>query len=221
MDAVSERFETVGLDDPISVCTVLTMSIFPPRDLKPNFVELCNRNQVDLMLSFTQDAVASLIEIIKAHEAWAAPAAFLFAFIKSLAFVSLVIPGTTLLLAIGAVVGASGLSLFPIWLAVSLGAALGDWVSYEFGRRLDRAAFSIWPLSKHPDIIPRAEAFFHRWGALSIVGCRFFGPLRATIPLVAGIFHMPKTTFQIANLSSAFLWSSALLLPGTFVFAQP
>jgi membrane protein DedA with SNARE-associated domain len=43
---------------------------------------------------------------------------------------------------------------------------------------------------------------------------RFFGPLRAAVPLVAGIFEMPYWHFQIANFSSAFVWSATLLLFG-------
>jgi len=175
--------------------------------------------QFDFVSPFSPETVESIAHLIKAHEAWAAPVVLLIAFVKSLAFVSLVIPGVTLLLAMGAILGASGLSFVPIWLAVSIGAALGDWVSFEIGRRAGRSVFSIWPLSQRPDMIPRAEKFFRRWGALSIVGCRFFSPLRATIPLVAGIFHMPGPTFQIANWSSAFLWAASLLLPGSFLFA--
>jgi membrane protein DedA with SNARE-associated domain len=44
---------------------------------------------------------------------------------------------------------------------------------------------------------------------------RFSGPLRATVPLAAGIFEMPWLEFQIANVLSAFLWAGVLLAPGT------
>src|ERR671914_307106 len=40
---------------------------------------------------------------------------------------------------------------------------------------------------------------------------RFFGPLRAFVPLAAGIFEMPRTPFQIANITSALLWAYILL----------
>jgi membrane protein DedA with SNARE-associated domain len=160
------------------------------------------------------DIIAHLLEFVRAHEAWAAPLTFVFAFLKSLAFVSLLVPGTTILLGIGAVIGASDLPIVPVWLAVSVGAALGDWVSYAIGRRFDRAATSIGALARHPDVALRAEAFFRRWGVASIVACRFFGPLRATVPLMAGVLHMSRTSFQIANWASAFLWAAALLLPG-------
>jgi membrane protein DedA with SNARE-associated domain len=56
-----------------------------------------------------------------------------------------------------------------------------------------------------------------RWGVLAIFIGRFFGPLRASVPLVAGIFHMPYWTFQLANFSSAFVWAGVLLLFGDVV----
>jgi membrane protein DedA with SNARE-associated domain len=43
---------------------------------------------------------------------------------------------------------------------------------------------------------------------------RFFGPLRAVIPLVAGITRMPTGKFQVANVASALIWAPALLIPG-------
>jgi membrane protein DedA with SNARE-associated domain len=48
---------------------------------------------------------------------------------------------------------------------------------------------------------------------------RFFGPLRASVPLVAGIFDMPFWRFQIANVTSAFVWAAVLLTLGD-VFAK-
>ena len=45
---------------------------------------------------------------------------------------------------------------------------------------------------------------------------RFSGPLRATVPLVAGIVEMPYWHFQFANFSSAFLWAAVLMAPGVF-----
>ena len=154
---------------------------------------------------------------MQAHAGWAPAIVFAVAFFKSLAFVSLIVPGTLILLAIGGLIGASGLDFVTIWVAVSLGAGLGDWVSYAVGYRLQNRALKLWPLSRHPELLPRGERFFRRWGAMSIVLCRFFSPLRATIPLLCGIFQMPGLTFQLANWPSAFLWAGALLGPGTML----
>jgi membrane protein DedA with SNARE-associated domain len=56
-----------------------------------------------------------------------------------------------------------------------------------------------------------------RWGMLAIFIGRFFGPLRASVPLVAGIFEMPYWRFQFANFTSAFLWAGVLLVFGDVI----
>lgn len=145
---------------------------------------------------------------------WAPPIVFALAFAESLAFVSLLIPAWGALVALGALVGSSGLSFWPIWIAGSLGAAFGDWLSYWIGLKLEYRVQHIWPLSRHPDLIPRGEAFMKTWGVAGIFIGRFFGPLRAAVPLIAGIFEMPFWLFQIANFSSAFVWAAVLLTLG-------
>jgi membrane protein DedA with SNARE-associated domain len=72
----------------------------------------------------------------------------------------------------------------------------------------------MWPLSRNPGLLPRGERFVARWGALGIFIGRFSGPLRAAVPLVAGIFAMPYWRFQAANFASAFVWVAMLLTLG-------
>ena len=72
----------------------------------------------------------------------------------------------------------------------------------------------MWPLSQHPHLIPKGEAFIREWGALAIFIGRFSGPLRASVPLIAGVFAMPYGRFQVANFSSAFVWAAVLLTLG-------
>ena len=158
-----------------------------------------------------------MVEFVRAHQAWAAPLAFALAFGESLAFLSLLIPAWAVLIGIGALIGAGNLNFWPIWIAAALGAALGDWLSYWLGIRIGRPIGGIWPLSRHPKLLPNAEAFVRRWGAPAIVIGRFFGPLRASVPLAAGIFRMPYWQFQIANFGSAFLSAGVLLSIGDVV----
>jgi membrane protein DedA with SNARE-associated domain len=72
----------------------------------------------------------------------------------------------------------------------------------------------MWPLSKYPGLIENGKLFFRRWGTWAIVLARFTGPLRASVPIVAGIAQMPMTLFQVANWTSAFLWSGVLVYFG-------
>ena len=158
-----------------------------------------------------------VLEFIRLHQAWAAPIVMLLAFGESLAFISLLLPAWAALVGIGALISAGEINFWPIWIAASIGAALGDWLSYWIGRKLERTAQNVWPLSRHPELIPKAEAFMEKWGIAGIFIGRFFGPLRASVPLVAGIFDMPFWRFQIANFTSAFVWAAVLLTLGDVV----
>jgi membrane protein DedA with SNARE-associated domain len=160
--------------------------------------------------------VEPLVHFVRTHELWAAPIVGVLAFAESLAFLSLLIPAWAALVAIGGVIGATGIDFWPIWIAGSVGAALGDWLSYWVGVKLEYRVQHMWPLSRHPDLISKGEAFIQRYGIFAVFIGRFFGPLRASVPLVAGIFEMPWWSFQFANFSSAFLWAAVLLAPGTF-----
>ncbi|MCP3466358.1 MULTISPECIES: DedA family protein [unclassified Bradyrhizobium] len=156
----------------------------------------------------------ALADFVRVHQVWAAPIVFLLAFGESLAFISLLVPAWGALVAIGALIGVSGISFYPVWIAGAIGAALGDWVSYWFGFRYKEQVAQMWPLSRYPEILPRGEAFVRSWGVPSIFIGRFFGPLRASVPLAAGIFEMPYWSFQAANFISALVWAAALLLFG-------
>ena len=158
-----------------------------------------------------------IIEFVRVHQVWAAPIVFLLCFAESLAFISLLLPAWAALVGIGTLIGASGLNFWPIWIAGSVGAALGDWLSYWIGLKLETRVYHMWPLSKHPALIPKGEAFVKKWGVLAIYIGRFSGPLRASVPLIAGIFQMPYWSFQIANFTSAFIWAGVLLLFGDVI----
>ena len=161
-----------------------------------------------------EESARAIIEFVRTNEAWAAPIVFLLAFGESLAFISLLLPAWAALVGIGALIGMGGIDFVPVWIAGSLGAALGDWLSYWLGMKFKTSIARMWPLSRHPDLLPRGEAFIRRWGALAIFIGRFSGPLRASVPLVAGIFAMPFWTFQLANFTSAFVWAGVLLWLG-------
>ena len=158
--------------------------------------------------------VQQVVDFVRVNAAWAPAVVFALAFGESLAFISLLIPAWGALVAIGALIGSSGISFWPVWIAAALGAALGDWLSYWIGLKLEYSVQHIWPLSRHPDLIPRGEVFMKKWGVPGIFIGRFFGPLRASVPLIAGIFEMPFWRFQFANFSSALVWAAVLLTLG-------
>lgn len=157
----------------------------------------------------------AIIAFVKEHKSWAGPIVFLLAFGESLAFISLILPFWAILVTIGTLIGASGgLDFWFIMTMAAVGAALGDWLSYWLGQHYHEQIARMWPLRNYPDLLPKGHAFFEKWGAWAVVLGRFSGPLRASVPLVAGIVEMPRPTFQLANWSSAFLWAFVLLMFG-------
>ena len=67
-----------------------------------------------------------------------------------------------------------------------------------------------------PSLIGHAEKFFHRYGTGSVAICRFVPVLRSTVPLVAGMAGMARARFLLANVSSAFVWAPAHVVPAQF-----
>jgi len=168
--------------------------------------------------SMATDITAWVVDLARQYPNWMAVIVLLLAFGESLAFVSLIFPfWGIMVLGIGPLLGASNaLNFWTVVAAAGVGAALGDWLSYWLGYHYHDQIQKMWPLKNHPDLIKRGRVFFKQWGAWAIVIGRFLGPLRASIPIVAGITEMPRLQFQIANWSSAFLWAAVLLAPGTF-----
>src|SRR5580704_788051 len=158
-----------------------------------------------------------LLDLIKAHSDWAAAVMFITAFGESFAFVSLLFPGTTVLIAAGTLLSGGTLPYASILVSAILGAVFGDSVSYWLGRRFGGSIAGIWPFTRYLELLPRGIEFFERHGGKSVFIGRFFGPIRAVIPLAAGIMRMPRGRFWVANMTSAIVWAPMLLLVGDAV----
>ena len=153
----------------------------------------------------------TVLEFVRLHQALAAPIVFALAFAESLAFLSFIVPAWAVLVGIGAMMKTADIAFLPVLLAGALGAALGDWLSYWLGYACKDRIARMWPFSTHPNLLARGEAFIQKWGPLAIFFGRFSGPLRASVPIVAGMLGMPQKSFQIANVTSALIWVAVLL----------
>jgi membrane protein DedA with SNARE-associated domain len=154
------------------------------------------------------------LAFIADHRAFAAVIFGLLAFGESLAFIGILLPATVVMVACGPLVGAGTLRLADLWIGGAVGAALGDTVSYALGRWLGPNAGRLWPISRHPQLLAHGEAFFRRYGWAAVFFGRFVGPLRAMVPLAAGILGMPRLPFQLCNVLSAIVWIPVIVSPG-------
>jgi membrane protein DedA with SNARE-associated domain len=182
--------------------------------MKEDKITIANYGQEMLAAVQASPYGAQILDLVKANSAWAPAIVFVAAFAESLAVVGVFVPATVVLVAIGALVGATDIEFWPIWASAAAGAVGGDFVSYWFGFRFKDGARKVWPLSHYPDMYARGDRFFRKWGVWGLFIGRFFGPVRGMVPLVAGVFEMPIALFTLANIASAMVWAFALLAPG-------
>ncbi|MFW8566337.1 DedA family protein [Orrella sp. 11846] len=151
---------------------------------------------------------------IETNQFWAGPIIGLLTFGESMLILGMLIPATTLLLLTGGLIGSGTLDPTPIVLWGFVGAVLGDALSYWIGVWVGPSVLRWGLLKKQRRTVARARLFFYRYGLLAVFFGRFLGPIRSTIPTVAGVMGMTHGRFQVANILSAIAWMPVLLLPG-------
>ena len=158
--------------------------------------------------------IEDVLRFISANRLVAGPVIFALAFAESMAFLSLLVPFTAMIVGAGALVGSGALDPWIVIPWGVAGAAFGDSVSYWIGLYFKERVPRMWPFRDKPEQLERGYEFFRRWGVLSVFIGRFFGPLRAVVPIVAGMMKMTQWKFQVANVVSAIVWLPMLLVPG-------
>ena len=154
------------------------------------------------------------------HGGLALAAVFVAAFVESLAVIGTIFPGSTIVFAGGMLIGLKALDPWAVSVVAVAGAILGDGISYWLGHRYQHAICSMWPIRTHPELIVRGEAYFAAHGRKSVFLGRFFGPLRAIVPIIAGMAKMPAGHFYVMNVLSALVWAAAHLVPGALFGAS-
>jgi membrane protein DedA with SNARE-associated domain len=177
------------------------LGVLPNRPARPH------RN---LVTSF----IDPLIAFVSAHAWLAYLTLFLAALLEAVPVVGSVIPGSTIILTLSALVPGGELDLGPVLAAAVAGAMLGDGGAFWIGHRAQREILSSWPMANYPRVVAQSEAFFHRWGALAVFFARFVPPIRAFVPITAGALGMPPLRFYAVNIPAILLWAPAHVLPG-------
>ena len=139
---------------------------------------------------------------------------FLAALLEAVPVIGSVIPGSTVILALSALVPGGELALIPVLASAAMGAVLGDGTAFWAGHVAQRRILNAWPLSRYPGVVAQSEAFFNRFGTLAVFFGRFVPPIRAFVPVTAGALGMSPLRFYAVNIAAVFLWAPAHVLPG-------
>ncbi len=161
-----------------------------------------------------------LTQWISQNPDWALTIVFSIAFIESLAVLGLLMPGWLLLVGVGVLIGTGSINFYFASLSCFIGAILGEYVSFLIGQHY-RDQVRHWKIFKrHPDWLSNTDIFFEKYGVASIALGRFVGPVRAFVPLIAGMSSMPILRFQLTNVLSAAAWAPLYLMPGVLLGAS-
>jgi membrane-associated protein len=155
-----------------------------------------------------------LIAFVSAHVWLAYLTLFLAALLEAVPVVGSVVPGSTVILALSALVPSGDLKLPWVLLAAIAGALLGDGSAFWIGHRTQREILGAWPLSNYPRVVAQSEAFFKKWGTWAVFFARFVPPIRAFVPVTAGALAMAPVRFYAVNIPAILLWAPAHVLPG-------
>lgn len=158
--------------------------------------------------------LSSAADFIARHHVWAGVVLGIVTFLESLVVIGAFVPATGLLVAAGGLVAAGVLDPWTVIAGCVIGAVMGDAISYWIGRRLGTGVLRQPMLLPHRRKIAWTRLYCRRYGVASIFIGRFFGPLRAFVPVMVGVLRMRQRVFQLANVTSAFVWVLAMLAPG-------
>jgi membrane-associated protein len=135
-----------------------------------------------------------------------------------------ILPGDSLLFAVGALaaIDQSPLSMPVLIVSLIVAAVVGDAVNYAIGFRIGPKVFSSessWLFNKKHLI--ETQRFYDEYGSLTIIVARFIPIIRTFAPFVAGIGKMAYARFFLYNVTGGVCWVTAFLLGGYYLGNVP
>lgn len=155
-----------------------------------------------------------LLHWVQMHPLWSGVIIFLVAMTESLAIVGLIVPGVAIMFGIGALISAGAIEFWLAFAWAVAGAVAGDVSSFWLGVHFQDRITAVWPFTRYKESLERGQAFFTKYGGKSVAFGRFFGPVRAVVPLIAGTMGMQPWRFAFASVLSSLVWAPAYLAPG-------
>jgi membrane-associated protein len=165
-----------------------------------------------------------LNELVNQFGIWTYAILFLIIFCETGLVVMPLLPGDSLLFAIGAIAAIDG-SILDVHTMAGLlivAAIIGDAVNYSVGKYLGPRVFK----KENSRFLNRnhlvhTQEFYHRHGGKTIILARFVPIIRTFAPFVAGIGHMSYSRFAAYNVVGAFAWVLIFLYAGFFMGNLP
>ncbi|MBP6220766.1 DedA family protein [Limnohabitans sp.] len=167
------------------------------------------------LLDFILHVDRYLEAFVGQYGAWVYALLFVIIFVETGLVVMPFLPGDSLLFIVGAMCGADLMSL-PLAMGLLLVAAiLGDQTNYTIGRYFGPKVFK-WEDSRffNRQAFLQANAFYEKYGGITIILARFMPFIRTFVPFVAGVAEMTRSKFTLYNVVGGAIWVVGLTLVG-------
>ena len=173
----------------------------------------------DFVLQLLKDPLTALSQFITDHGTLTYGLLFLIIFVETGLIVMPLLPGDSLLFAVGVLASTTGKIELTFVIPLLIGAALlGDNVNYFVGK-----FFSNFIKSKEKILflkrshIEQTEAFYEKHGGQSVIIARFVPIVRTVAPFVAGAGSMTYPKYIIFCIIGAVLWVTGITTLGYFL----
>jgi membrane-associated protein len=155
--------------------------------------------------------------IIKSFGVWAYVILFLVIFCETGLVVTPILPGDSLLFALGAFAAVGALNIAVLLLLLCAAAVAGDTANYAIGHIVGPKVF-LYEDSRFfkKEYLLKTRRFYEKHGGITIVIARFMPIIRTFAPFVAGIGAMTYSKFILYNICGGVAWVSLFLLGGYF-----
>jgi membrane-associated protein len=173
------------------------------------------KNIIDFILHID----VHLSEIIRDYRIWTYLILFIIVFAETGFVVTPFLPGDSLLIAAGAIIGVgdTGLNIYYLAILLIVAAILGNIVNYEIGRVLGAKVFRPENKILKLEYYAQTNQFFEKHGAKAIIVGRFLPILRTIVPFVAGIGKLDRTRYNYYNVIGGVAWICSFLFAGYFL----
>jgi len=172
---------------------------------------------ISYLIDFILHLDKHLVELVGQFGLWTYAILFAIIFCETGLVVTPILPGDSLLFAVGALSATGALGAFPSFLLLSIAAILGDtlnyWVGYIIGPKVFASAGSRWLNRKH---LERTHEFYEKYGGKTIIIARFIPIVRTFAPFVAGIGRMTYWRFLLYNVVGGVAWIGIFIYLGYF-----
>ena len=159
-------------------------------------------------------------QIAAQHGHWLYLILFLIIFAETGLVVFPFLPGDSILFISGTVIATADLNVHLLVAVLIAAAIFGDTINYSVGHYIGPRVFdkpdSRWLKQEH---LRRTQAFYDKYGGVTIIIGRFVPIVRTFAPFLAGVAGMSYRRFFAFNVVGGILWVASLVYAG-YVFGN-